>query len=349
MSGGQGEPLDLKKLILPGIFLALVFGALVLRRPTPVQTQSVAGEIMGTSWSVRVADAGPDDVDRIALMAQGELSTIDLLMSTWKPDSEISRLNAFEEDAAFPVSDETLEVLQLATDVNAGSGGAFDVTVGPAVAAWGFGAGALAESPTDAELELLADLVGFEKLRVDPALGEVRKANPGVRVDLSAVAKGYAVDRVSAALTRAGFEHHMVEVGGEVVAQGQKGEGSPWVVGIDKPLYEGREVHARIALSAKGLATSGDYRNFIDADGVKRQHTIDPRTLRPVEHDLASVSVIADDCASADAWATALMVMGPSKGMAVAERMPIEALFIVRGPERFEETATSGFGGYRVE
>jgi len=347
VSAGVGEPLDPKKLILPGLFLALVVGALIWRRPAPVETMAVHGEIMGTTWTVRVVGVEPAELDQIALMAQSELATIDLLMSTWKPESELSRFNDSVEEGAFPLSEQTAEVLALATDVNAGSGGAFDVTVGPAVAAWGFGAGAADEAPTEAELLRLTEVVGFQKLRVDGRT--VAKANPGVRIDLSAIAKGYAVDRVSEAMLRAGHGDHMVEVGGEVVARGQKGEGSPWVIAVDKPLYEGREVQARLELRDVALATSGDYRNFIDVDGDKRQHTIDPRTLRPVDHDLASVSVIAPDCASADAWATALMVLGPDKGMAVAERMDIEALFITRGPDRFEESVTSGFGAYRVD
>lgn len=344
-----GEPLDVKKLILPALFLALVFGALIWRRPAAVEPQTLHGESMGTTWNVRLVGVEDAEVDGLGLLVQSELDAIDGLMSTWKPDSELSRFNAHELATPFPLSEETAEVLALATDVNAGSGGAFDVTVGPAVAAWGFGAGAHEDPPTDEELAALTRVVGFEKLRVDPGAAEATKANPGVRVDLSAIAKGYAVDRVSAALLDAGYMNHLVEVGGEVVARGEKGEGRPWVVGIDKPLYEGREVQVALALSDMALATSGDYRNFVDSYGERRQHTIDPRTLRPVDHDLASVSVIAPSCAAADAWATALMVMGASKGKAVAERMPIEALFIVRGPDRFEETATSGFDDYRVE
>lgn len=337
-----GEPPNPKKLLVSAILLALAFGALWLRRPDPAPVStSIAGSTMGTTFDVRFAGELSMHQSNVATaLVRTALDEVDLAMSTYKPESEISRLNR-AGTAEFALSPETLGLLRLSFNVNAGSGGAFDPTVGPLVRAWGFGPDDRESLPSDAEVQVLREDVGLERLQLSET--GVTKSGASVEVDLSAIAKGYAVDRVSESLAEAGLPNHLVEVGGELRASGVREDGSAWRVAIDKPLYDGREVEQVVELTGS-MATSGDYRNWVQDGNVRRSHTIDPRTGYPVEHSLASVTVLSPDCASADAWATAFMVMGEKKGLVVAENLAgLEAMFLIRTDGGFERVATSGF------
>ncbi len=324
------EPKPLKRLIVPAVFVLVVFGALLWRRPVvdpgPL-VQRFSGQTMGTTWSVLVAGhADPS----LSLGIQAVLDEVDGRMSTWKPDSELSRLNASPDISS--LSTDTVEVLVLARRVWEESGGAFDVTVGPLVNAWGFGPEGPG-APTDEELDDLRLHVGQELLILGDS--SATKADPEVYVDLSAIAKGYAVDRVSASLSAQGYPDHMVEVGGEIRVAGLKDVGTPWMLGIEAPI-EGQRGQVRRQLPATdvALATSGDYRNFRVVEGGERvSHTIDPRTGHPIEHGLASVSVLHERCALADAYATAINVLGPEDGLRLAQELGLEVLLIVRDTE----------------
>jgi thiamine biosynthesis lipoprotein len=295
---------------------------------------------MGTTWAVRVV-ADEDASARLRERVEAELDLVDGLMSTWRPDSELSRLNRFEGPGAFPVSPPTLEVLDLAARVSELSGGAFDVTVGPLVDAWGFGPpGERPEDPGAAELEHLRARVGWRLVELLPEETAVRKARPDVRVDLSAIAKGHAVDRISRALASAGLTDHLVEIGGEVRTSGRGPGGRAWRVGVERPSGGRRIVQSVVQLGDGSLATSGDYRRFREVGGRRLAHALDPRTGRPVEHALASVSVADSTCAVADAWATALLVLGPAEGPRRAEALGLAALFLVREGEGLREVAT---------
>jgi thiamine biosynthesis lipoprotein len=223
--------------------------------------------------------------------------------------------------------------------------GLMDVTVGPLVEAWGFGvAGQPPEPPSDELLTELAERVGYRLLSVDTDGGTLAKANPEVEADLSAVAKGYAVDRVAEALDSLGYHRYLVEVGGELKAGDAKADGSSWRVAIETPNAAVRQIYGVVELAREGVATSGDYRNFYELDGVEYAHLIDPRTSRPARHSGASVSVIHPSTTAADAWATALSVLGPEEGFEVAERVGLAALFITRGADEFTARATTEFG-----
>jgi thiamine biosynthesis lipoprotein len=308
---------------------------------------------MGTIYHAKVVLPDPAGTDLAALqdLIEAQLDDVNAHMSTWRADSELSRFNAHDSTTPFSVSETTLKVLRVARDISERTNGAFDITVGPLVNAWGFGPEAVPENPlSDSEIEALKAHTGYQKVVLDPANSMVSKEDPAVYCDLSAIAKGYAVDRVCAALEAAGYHNYMVEVGGEVGTNGLNGEGVPWRIGIVNPDPFHGEVEVVVPLSGWSLATSGDYRNFYERNGVRYSHTIDPRNGRPITHNLASVSVIHKECAMADGYATALMVMGPEAALKWAEENDILAFFIVRETEgRFRDLATSAFDAYLGE
>ena len=246
---------------------------------------------------------------------------------------------------AFEVSPETFAVLEIAQQVSARSGGAFDATVGPLVDAWGFGAPERSdEAPDPATLASLRAHVGHEKLRLDAAATTVAKQAAALRVDLSAVAKGYAVDLLAERLSALGHTSFLVEVGGELRSRGRRPEGRAWRVAIEEPDVAGRRIHRIVALEDLAMATSGDYRNYYEIDGRRVSHTLDPRTGAPIEHTLASVTVVHPQAAWADAWATALTVLGPEPGSALAMEEGLAAYFLVRRPNGgFEPRMTPPF------
>jgi thiamine biosynthesis lipoprotein len=331
------------------VFLVVLvfFATRQLWLDVPERVQLVGGT-MGTTWSVILPGAGRSrsEIDDAKLAIQRQLDRVDALMSTWDAESELSRLNAHRSELSFPVSPATFEVLRLAREVSERSGGAFDVTVRPLVGAWGFGAGASAQGqePDATALAALRGRVGYAMVELDLAKGQVRKLRPDVEVDLSAIAKGFAVDEVARALERLGFESFFVDGGGEVRCRGTRPEGGAWRVGIERPDSEGRVIQAWLELQDRAMATSGDYRSYYERGGRRLSHIVDPRTGAPVQHDGASVSVVHGQAAVADAWATALSVLGPEQGLAAAEREGLAAFFLVRdGEGGFDARATTTF------
>ena len=318
--------------------------------PDPVRIQEFVGETMGTTYSIKVAGGlDADDLSVIRRAIGAELSRVDRLMSNWREDSELSRFNAHASVERFDVSPDLAEVLEISRSVSERSEGAFDVTVAPLVRAWGFGpAEEPLTSPPSSELDALRAHVGWALVEVEEQT--LRKRDPAVEVDLSAVAKGWGVDRVSAALAGIGFTDHLVEIGGELRASGRRPDGSIWRVAVERPGSPRREIFEVVELDARGMATSGDYRNYYELDGVRISHAIDPRDGRPIRHRLASVTVIHASAAWADAWATALNVLGPEAGLAVSEREGLAALFITRSADvGFDSRATPAFDSLRVE
>jgi thiamine biosynthesis lipoprotein len=308
------------------------------------------GPTMGTVYQVKVARRDLPESRRAELEAaiRRELESVDAVMSTYREDSELSRFNHHAETTPFPLSDATWEVLATALEVSRLSGGALDVTVGPLVDAWGFGPGPEPAAPSAAELAAILERVGYDKIELTGDPRAVRKTRADVRCDLSAVAKGYAVDRVAETLAALGESDFMVEVGGEVRAAGRNDRGQVWRIGVERPQMA-RGTVARgtvqriVPLGGAALATSGDYRNYREVDGERISHLMDPRTGRPVGHRLASVSVVHPRCAVADAWATALIVLGPDEGFEVAAREGLAVLFLVREDGGFHELATPAF------
>jgi FAD:protein FMN transferase len=319
-------------------------------RDTSSRIAEFSGPTMGTTWSVKIVQGeqplSPADSLAVDRRIRDDLARINLLMSTWDPDSELSRFNRFRGAEPFPVSPETFEVFRWSIEMAALTEGALDVTVAPLVEAWGFGAAPDPAPPPDPDtLARLREATGVHLLELDPAGGWVRKARPDVRVDFSSIAPGYAADRLARILSEeAGFGHFLVDVGGELVARGRNDQGQPWQVAVERPDRRGRSIARIIPVTDTAIATSGDYRNYREVDGVRISHILDPRTARPVRHRLASVTVIDELAVRADALATALMVLGPDDGMALAERIGLAALLLVRTDDGgFEERMSRPF------
>ena len=304
------------------------------------------GSTMGTRFVVKIVADDDNGMSESALreLVESELMLVDGLMSQYRPGSELSQFNRYNETTPFAVSDETFEVLAEAHRISAWTDGAFDITVGPLVEAWGFGVASEMEPPSDAEVEELRSRLGFARLRLNVEAHTVQKDEPLLEGDLSAIAKGYAVDRVAEALELAGFPRYMVEVGGEVRTGGSNDAGTPWRIAVQRPDSHEPSFQMTVPLTNAAMATSGDYRNFYEWEGRRVSHTIDPRTGRPLEHTLASVTVVTRWCMTADAVATALLVLGPEEGYRFAVANDVAALMLVRRADGgFDELLTPDF------
>jgi thiamine biosynthesis lipoprotein len=302
---------------------------------------------MGTRYTVKVVppETATLTPEQLETEISAELDDVNASMSTWLDDSEISRFNR-HGDEPFAAGDELMTVMLEAERVSVLSGGAFDITVGPLVDAWGFGPTEVAGPPTTDTIDALLQATGFELLEIDPTDMTLEKLRPTLRCDLSAIAKGYGVDRVAGRLLELGLTDFMVEIGGEVRAAGRNPDGELWRIGIERPELTRGNLWGSVELDNAAMATSGDYRNFYLRDGVRVSHTLDPRIGRPITHDLASVSVIHSSCMTADAFATAINVLGPVEGRALVEREGLAALFLIRRPDGgFDEWASPSWPG----
>lgn len=293
----------------------------------------VSGRTMGTLFTVTVPGAGSTDEGPVATAVQAELELVDARMSTYRDDSELSRFNRHGSPSPFPLSEETHAVVAAAQAVSRLTGGAFDITVGPLVDAWGFGPARRSNPPSEAELERLRAHTGWRKLQLGESATTLAKEVQHLQCDLSAIAKGYAVDRVADALEGLGFTDYLVEVGGEVRAGGLNAEHERWRVGVERPDESGRLVQRVVEISNIAVATSGDYRNYRETDGARLSHLIDPRTGRPASTRVASATVLDASAMRADALATAMLVLGEAKGLELAAREGLEVLLLIRRPD----------------
>lgn len=306
------------------------------------------GETMGTTYHVRlVAALNAEQQKTIGEGIQQTLDDVDRRMSTYRPDSELMQWNARETEEPVALSAPLCEVFRCALQVSRETSGAFDVTVAPLVEAWGFDKRVVMEPPSPSVIEQLRQCVGFDKLQLDENACTLRKTNPKVTANLSAVAKGYAVDCVARMLENRGIHRYMVEVGGEVRTRGENAEGVPWRIAIETPKVDKRSVFCVISLQDAAMATSGNYRNFVEFAGKRYAHILDPRTAQPIQADPESVSVVHTSCMWADAYATALTVLGAEEGYRFACERQIAALFVISEEGRFTEKATPAFDALR--
>ncbi|HTN33575.1 MAG TPA: FAD:protein FMN transferase [Marinobacter sp.] len=311
----------------------------------------ISGSVFGTSYHIDVVlNEDSSRLEELAAGIQSELDDVDASMSTWRKDSELSQLNSKPDQSEWtPLSEPLYEVLRKSEEVSRLTNGAFDVTVGPAVNLWGFGPDARPEHvPSDEVLAQVLARIGHEHLvlRADPPA--IRSDVPQY-IDLSGIAKGYGVDVVARYLDKQGVGAYLVEIGGEVRSRGRKPNGEVWRLAIEQPVSESRQVSRIIALDNRAMATSGDYRNYYESEGHRFSHTIDPVTGKPIAHNLASVTVIAEDCMTADALATGFNVMGFSQAKELATRENIAVYFIVRTENGFEEHQTPAFSSYVIQ
>jgi thiamine biosynthesis lipoprotein len=337
----------------PTLSAALVFAALCCTacRPQP-SSERIAGETMGTTYDVTVT-LSPDGIRRSDLEStiDAVLDGINRHLSTYDPSSEISRFNANPSIDWIPVSTVLLDAVTQSEQVSLATNGAFDITVGPIVRAWGFGSSVegATDPPGGEQVERLRAATGHDKLeaRVDPPA--LRKSLPALQIDVDGIAPGIAVDRIAERFEALGIRDYLVELGGEVRARGLSPAGRAWRVAIEAPVAGERRPHALLELDGFAVSTSGDYRDFRVTAGRRVSHTIDPRTAAPVTHRLTSVTVVHASAAVADAFSTALMVLGPDEGMDVARRLGLAALFITRSPGEgsFFESQTPEFARFR--
>lgn len=308
------------------------------------RVHSFSGPTMGTSYTVKVVADGADLVE-LQAQVQGVLDRINGRMSTYQADSELSRFNRSEPGQWFPVSEETLAVVKLSAEIYQQTEGAFDPTVGPLVNLWGFGPDpSRIEPPADDKIAALLAEVGFNHIKTQDEPPALRKSQAAY-LDLSAVAKGYAVDAV-AAVVAAEHPNYLVEVGGELRAHGIKPDGSPWRIAVESPVAGTRDIQRVIEVKDIAIATSGDYRNYFEQNGVRYSHTINPVTGKPISHRLASATVLDPSCARADAMATAMMVLGEEKGLALAKALKMPVFLIYKSGDEFKEAYTPEFKPY---
>jgi len=324
-----------------GLGLSQVFG----QEGSAGKLEEWAGKTMGPiTYKVIVMAESSQNLSSVKQEVTDTLERINARMSTYQPDSEVTRFNRSESTDWFEVSKETAEVVQRAQELSRDSDGAFDVTVKPLVELWNFGAGrGEFKLPDEHVIQSTREQIGWEKLevRLDPPA--LRKRDARIQIDLSAIAKGYAVDAVAANLQAAGFKNYFVEIGGEAVARGRKPDSAAWRVGVERPQDIGQSVQRIVELNDRAIATSGDYRNFAIVDGQRYSHEIDPATGWPIRNQVASASILAPDCMTADGLATAVMVLGPEKSAELLKKYDAEVYFLRRSEKGFIESASKGF------
>lgn len=311
----------------------------------PCKRTTLHGATMGTRWSASVDADATVDLKALRQDLAAAVGQVDAQMSPWKPHSDLVRLNRASVGDWVDLPAEMLEVLDCALEVQRLSAGAFDPCVGALVDAWGFGA---ARDTPDAQAiraarQSAAPATAHAPLELDRPAGRARKQVP-LQLDLCGIAKGYAVDRMVNVLRQHGVRHALAALDGELRALGGQASGAPWAVAVEHPEAGRRAVHGVIELEELAVATSGDYRRYLEVGDTRIAHTMDPRRCAPVNNAVASVTVLAPTCMLADAWATALLVAGPGEGMAMAQRRGLDVLFLLRRPTGWAEVGLGRFG-----
>ncbi|MEW2915843.1 FAD:protein FMN transferase [Ruegeria sp. ANG10] len=309
-------------------FATLLSGCLFDKEPEVVR---LSGETMGTTFNITAIGEDLDE-NALAVAVEETLAEVNAKMSNWDPNSEVSTFSAATSTDPMPVSAEFAQVMAAANDVHEKTGGTFDVTLGPLIELWGFGPRE-PEDPVPSNVEVLEALNGVGQKRLltlDTEAGTLTKSEPGVGINLSAIAKGYGIDAVAETLRGAGIEDYLVEIGGDLVTMGQNDKGEDWRIGIEKPQAGAQTPQLIVSVSDLGMASSGDYKNFFEQDGVRYSHIIDPTTGRPITHRTTSVTVLAENAMMADAWATAMLALGQEKGLELAEEHKLAVYFISR-------------------
>jgi FAD:protein FMN transferase len=301
------------------------------------QEHLIQGNTMGTTYHIKVVSGYSKNQSGLKAKIEQRLKAINQSLSAYLSDSEISRFNDFQRAGEkFKISPDFYQVIKTAQDIFKLSDGAWDGTVNPLVDLWGFGRqGPKNKIPSPGEIAALLPEIGFGNLEILEN-GFLIKKRSSVTLDLSSIAKGFGVDQIAALLQQEGFQDYLVEIGGEVFAAGYRKDGRPWRVGINRPQKQATfdDVYKVVNLHNKAFATSGDYRNFFEIEGVRYSHVIDPKTGYPVSNGVVSVSIIAASCSYADGLATAVMVMGPERGIEFIDRLSdVEGLIVVEKPD----------------
>jgi thiamine biosynthesis lipoprotein len=327
----------LKPVMTAVLIVGILTGCSFSEKP---EVQTLFGYAMGTSYSVKVV-AGVNEAKTMQIGIEGILSDINGRMSTYLPRSDLSVFAEADVGEKVSIDPKTTEVVSAALEVARVTEGRFDPTIAPLVELWGFGPAPVpSEVPSERDIVTLLSMVGYEAVSVeDNSL--IKSAER--QLDLSAIAKGYAVDEISKYLASKGFSDFLVEVGGEMAFSGEKSEGKSWRIAIEKPVVESREAFRVLEVSSGAIATSGDYRNFFELDGQRFSHTINPETGYPIKHDTASVTVVMESCMLADAFATAFSVMDRNESIQLAEELGIALFIIFKDREAFKTMQSTEF------
>ncbi len=331
-------------------FLVILFG-FVFFSGGDDELVSLSGFTMGTTFQVQLVEIPPDmERETLAEEIGRLLARLDReIFSTYSANSELSRLNRHAVGTPFLVSKEMMDVLVMAREISLLTGAAFDVTVGPLVNLWGFGPEISLQDqvPADAAIASALENIGYQRLMIEQANSRVRKTRD-ISIDLSAIAKGYAVDKLAEYLDELGAESYFLEIGGELKIKGLKPGDESWVPAIEAPVDQVSRVYEIFYSRGETIAVagSGDYRNYFEQDGIRYSHEIDPRNGRPISHNLAAVYVIDESTARADALATAYMILGLDQARALAQRENQAAYFIYKEGDDFSDYVTPAFQRY---
>ena len=332
------------------IFILVIFlikGASACQQ-TNYEILALNGLTMGTTYSVKInADNAfveknqiSDDIDEI-------LSEINQSMSTYIKESELSNINFSTVSDWQSISDDLFEVIDHAMNISLKTNGAFDITIAPLVNLWGFGPDKLQNKiPTDEIIELTKKNTGYKKISIDKSLKKISKLDPNLHIDLSGIAKGFAVDKIARYLDKHGFKNYLIEIGGELIGKGLNKDNEIWQIGIENPNNNSDTIKRIVQLKDMAMATSGNYMNYFEKDGVRYSHTINPVTGKPIKHKLASVTVLDNSAMNADALATAFMVLGSEKALSLADNLEIAIYLIIKEGKRFEEKYNDYFTPY---
>lgn len=332
-------------------FSKLLIGLVALPFLLAAQSKSepkindIEGTAQGTTYHLRYV--GPEkpgfkkDLDE-------QLAAFEKIFSNYRLDSEISRFNAAAHSEWFPAHPKLVHLVELSHKISVESQGAFDITIGALLKIWGFGPfkRKIATIPSETEIAAAKKNVDYHQLLFRKNPPALKKMHAQVYVDVSGIAQGYSVDEIAAFIEKSGIKSYLIEIGGEIKTKGRKPSGAYWDIAIESPSYEPGESSVTVYTRGKALTTAGDYRDYFEKDGKRFSHTIDPRSGKPIEHQLASVTVIMDSAAEADAWDTALMVLGPEAGRSLAQKKQIASFMIKRQSSSFVSEYLAGFGSF---
>jgi len=328
--------------------IAILLTSLPACRNSNQDLVTINGLTMGTSYSIKIIP-NKNEINKKSIQTNIEviLDDINQAMSTYINTSEVSLFNQSRESDWQTISEDLYQVIHHGYQVSSISNGAFDITVGPLVNLWGFGPDPYTrEIPPDSIIQSVKAHTGYEKLVLDDTTQRISKSDPSVTIDLSGIAKGFAVDKIALHLDGLGIANYLVEIGGELIGKGINAKKQAWQIGIEQATPLERSVQRIVSLENIAMATSGDYRNYFEKDGVRYSHTIDPVSGKPINHTLAAVTVLHSSAMHADALATAFLVSGPEKSLALANQISVALYMIIKTDSGFEERYNDRFKPY---
>jgi thiamine biosynthesis lipoprotein len=339
------------KPLIVGVFLTILTGCNQSSIPEKPLMEA-QGKTMGTFYHVKIVGDYPGGQQALQSQVDALLKHYNDMMSTYDPNSELSKLNQYQQTTAYPISQDMADLLINGLRTGQQTGGLLDMTVGPLVNLWGFGPDKRPiKTPTDAAIEKARERVGIDKVHVEVSSDHavVRKDHPDISIDLSTFGEGFGADKVAAMLEGKGVHDYLVEIAGASRSRGLNPKGQPWRLAIQKPNDEIAEVQAIIQPDGRAVSTSGSYRNYYELDGHRYSHVIDPRTGKPITHKLVSATVITATALEADSLDTALMVMGPDNAMSFANKEHLAVYLVVKTATGFEARYSDTFKPFLVK